>query len=104
MNCVLILTVLLSVLWSSSKAGEAKPNFLIIIADDLCRRDLGYEGSPDVKTPNLDKLRGESMHLKGMFNPATSCSSTRHSLYTGLYTIRSGAYPNFRPAYHHGHQ
>jgi hypothetical protein len=36
MNCLLILTVLLSVLWSSSKAGEAKPNFLIIIADDLC--------------------------------------------------------------------
>lgn len=99
MNCVLILTVLLSVLWSSSKAVEAKPNFLIIIADDLCWRDLGYEGSPDVNTPNLDKLRSESMHLKGMFNPATSCSPTRHSLYTGLYPIRSGAYPNHTRVY-----
>jgi N-sulfoglucosamine sulfohydrolase len=72
----------------------AQPNFLIIIADDLCWRDLGYEGSPDVKTPHLDKLRSESMHLRGMFNPATSCSPTRHALYTGLYPIRSGAYPN----------
>ncbi len=99
MNCLLILTVLLSVLWSSSSAGESKPNFLIIIADDLCWRDLGYEGSPDVKTPNLDKLRSESMHLKGMFNPATSCSPTRHSLYTGLYPIRSGAYPNHTRVY-----
>lgn len=99
MNCLLILSVLISVLCSSSRAGEAKPNFLIIIADDLCWRDLGYEGSPDVKTPNLDKLRSESMHLKGMFNPATSCSPTRHSLYTGLYPIRSGAYPNHTRAY-----
>jgi len=77
----------------------ARPNFLIIIADDLCWRDVGYEGSPDVKTPNLDKLRGESMHLRGMFNPATSCSPTRHALYTGLYPIRSGAFPNHTRAY-----
>lgn len=82
-----------------AQAAETRPNFLIIIADDLCWRDLGYEGSPDVKTPNLDKLRSESMHLKGMFNPATSCSPTRHSLYTGLYPIRSGAYPNHTRVY-----
>jgi N-sulfoglucosamine sulfohydrolase len=83
---------------ASFAAGE-KPNFLIIVADDLCWRDLGYEGSPDVKTPNLDKLRNESMHLTGMFNPATTCSPTRHALYTGLYPIRSGAYPNHTQVY-----
>lgn len=77
----------------------ARPNFLIIIADDLCWRDLGYEGNKDIKTPNLDKLRTESMHLRGMFNPATSCSPTRHALYTGLYPIRSGAFPNHTRAY-----
>jgi uncharacterized sulfatase len=76
-----------------TEAAE-RPNFLIIIADDLCWRDLGYEGNAEVKTPHLDKLRSESMHLRGMFNPATSCSPTRHALYTGLYPIRSGAYPN----------
>lgn len=86
-------------LWHSSFAAEQRPNFLIIIGDDLCYRDLGYEGSPDVKTPHLDKLRGESMHLRGMFNPATSCSPTRHALYTGLYPIRSGAYPNHTRVY-----
>lgn len=79
--------------------ASEKPNFLIIVADDLCWRDLGYEGSPDVKTPNLDKLRSESMHLTGMFNPAATCSPSRHALYTGLYPIRSGAYPNHTQAY-----
>lgn len=82
-----------------AQAIETRPNLLLIIADDLCWRDLGYEGNPDVKTPNLDKLHSESMHLKGMFNPATSCSPTRHSLYTGLYPIRSGAYPNHTRVY-----
>lgn len=82
-----------------SAEDSARPNFMIIIADDLCWRDLGYEGNSDVRTPNLDKLRRESMHLRGMFNPATTCSPTRHALYTGLYPIRSGAYPNHTRVY-----
>ncbi|MCB1209445.1 MAG: sulfatase [Verrucomicrobiales bacterium] len=93
------LFLFLSTLCLCHPAFCATPNFLLIIADDLCWRDLGYEGSPDVKTPNLDKLRTESMHLRGMFNPATSCSPTRHSLYTGLYPIRSGAFPNHTRVY-----
>lgn len=91
------LGILLSAL--AGAAPEGRPNFLIIIADDLCWRDLGYEGNKDVKTPNLDKLRGESMLLKGMFNPATTCSPTRHALLTGLYPVRSGAFPNHTRVY-----
>lgn len=83
----------------TSTIFAARPNFLIIIADDLCWRDLGYEGNMDIRTPNLDKLRTESMHLRGMFNPATTCSPTRHALYTGLYPIRSGAFPNHTRVY-----
>lgn len=99
MKFAFVLCLILSVFLGSSVAAESRPNFMIIIADDLCWRDLGYEGSPDVKTPNLDQLRAESMHLRGMFNPATSCSPTRHALYTGLYPIRSGAYPNHTRVY-----
>jgi hypothetical protein len=83
-----VLCVLLSGL--AEAAPEGRPNFLIIIADDLCWRDLGYEGNEDVKTPNLDKLRGESMQLKGMFNPATTCSPTRHALLTGPIPCAAG--------------
>ncbi len=72
----------------------AKPNFLLIIADDLTWTDLGCTGSPDVKTPHIDRLSRESMSLRAMFTPAPTCSPLRHAVYTGLFPIRSGAYPN----------
>jgi uncharacterized sulfatase len=74
--------------------AASRPNFLIIIADDLNWRDLGCTGSPDVRTPNIDQLARESMTLRAMFTPAPTCSPLRHALYTGLFPIRSGAYPN----------
>ncbi len=90
------------VILAASNAGlraAERPNFLLIIADDLCWRDLGYEGNKEVHTPNLDRLRKESMQLRGMFTPAPTCSPTRHALYTGLYSMRSGAYPNHTRVY-----
>lgn len=77
-----------------ASAVEAKPNILLIIADDLCWRDLGCTGNPDVDTPHIDSLAQDGMTLHGMFTPAPTCSPTRHALYTGLFPVRSGAYPN----------
>ncbi len=76
-----------------------RPNFLLLIADDLNWRDLGCVGNPDVKTPNIDRLAREGMALRGMFTPAPTCSPCRHALYTGLFPVRSGAYPNHTRAY-----
>nr|WP_246417993.1 sulfatase [Haloferula luteola] len=76
-----------------ARAAE-RPNFLLILADDLTWSDLAFAGNPDVRTPHLDHLREESLWLKSMFTPATTCSPTRNALYTGLFPIRSGAYPN----------
>jgi len=75
-------------------AGAARPNFLIIIADDLHWRDLGVAGNTDVRTPRIDRLAREGVTLRGMFTPSPTCSPARHALYTGLYPVRSGAYPN----------
>lgn len=73
---------------------SARPNFLILIADDLTWRDLGVTGNKDIKTPRIDRLAGESMNLRGMFTPVACCSPARHALYTGLFPVRSGAYPH----------
>ena len=80
-------------------ASAAKPNFLLIVADDLNWHDLGFTGNREIHTPNLDKLRAEGVWLRNMFDPATTCSPTRHALYTGLDCVRSGAYPNHTRAY-----
>jgi len=91
--------LLLPIFLTAFSFAAQRPNFLVILADDLTWSDLGFAGNREVKTPNLDRLRGESMWLDHMFSPASTCSPTRHSIYTGLHSIRSGAYPNHTKVY-----
>jgi len=91
---VLLALFLVIVAGAPAVAAESRPNVLIILADDLNGRDLGFTGNPDVQTPHIDRLAREGVWLKGMFTASPTCSPARHALYTGLYPIRSGAYPN----------
>ncbi|MDP6722979.1 MAG: sulfatase, partial [Pirellulaceae bacterium] len=45
-------------------------------------------------TPNIDRLATEGMLFNQCFQSAPMCSPTRHNIYTGLYPVKSGAYPN----------
>ena len=74
-------------------AVESRPNFLFIIADDCTFRDLGCYGG-QAHTPNIDRLATEGMLFNQCFQSAPMCSPTRHNIYTGLYPVKSGAYPN----------
>ncbi len=76
----------------------APPNLLLIIADDCTYRDLGVYGG-QAKTPHLERLAREGMKFTRCFQAAPMCSPTRHCLYTGLYPVKSGAYPNHTMAY-----
>lgn len=95
MRILLLLSFFLSALGSAAQ----RPNFLVIIADDLTWLDLGFAGNKEVRTPNLDRLRSEGMWMDHVFDPASTCSPTRHAIYTGLHCIRSGAYPNHTKVY-----
>ena len=46
-----------------AQAEEARPNIIVILADDLGNADLGYRGS-DIRTPNIDKLASEGVRLE----------------------------------------
>jgi len=59
---LLLMTWLCLVLTDGLFAAE-RPNFLLIVADDLCWRDLGFTGNREVHTPNIDRLRSEGMYL-----------------------------------------
>lgn len=76
------------------KNQPEQPNILLIIADDLTWNDIQPYGNNEVKTPNLAKLAQEGMTLYGMYTSTAMCSPTRQQLYTGLYPVRNGAYPN----------
>ncbi|WWC69062.1 uncharacterized protein I206_102998 [Kwoniella pini CBS 10737] len=58
-----------------------RPNFLIILADDLGFSDIGAFGS-EISTPNLDKLARNGLRQTG-FHTASACSPTRSMLMSG---------------------
>ncbi|MBB4617320.1 arylsulfatase [Sphingomonas abaci] len=61
--------------------ASAKPNILIIVADDLGYSDLGAFGG-EIRTPNLDALAARGLKLTG-FHAAPTCSPTRSMLLSG---------------------
>jgi N-sulfoglucosamine sulfohydrolase len=73
--------------------GSERPNFVFVIADDCTYRDIGCYGG-QAHTPNIDRLASEGMRFTRCFQAAPMCSPTRHNIYTGLYPVKSGAYPN----------
>lgn len=58
-----------------------RPNFLVILADDLGFSDLGAFGG-EIATPNLDALAADGLRLTN-FHTAPTCSPTRSMLLTG---------------------
>ena len=81
-----------------AKAIAVSPNFIFILADDCSYRDLQLYGGP-AKTPNINRLAAQGLTFQRCYQAAPMCSPTRHALYTGLYPVRSGAYPNHAKAY-----
>ncbi|NDV58290.1 arylsulfatase [Bacteroides sp. 519] len=73
---------------SSEKKEDARPNILVILADDLGYSDLGCYGG-EINTPNLDKLAQNGLRFTRFYNASRSCP-TRASLLTGLYPHQAG--------------
>lgn len=70
-----------------------KPNIVFINADDLTYTDLSVYGG-QAGTPNFERLAAEGMQFENCFQAAPMCSPTRHNLFTGIYPVKTGAYPN----------
>lgn len=83
----------LLMLLAVSPLQAEQPNLLFIIADDCTYLDLECYGG-QARTPNLNRLCQQGLKFNRCFQAAPMCSPTRHCLYTGLYPVSSGAYPN----------
>ncbi len=62
---------------------SGRPNFVIVVADDLGFSDLGCYGG-EIRTPNLDRLAAEGLRFTQFYN-AARCWPTRAALLTGYY-------------------
>lgn len=67
---------------------DARPNIIVILADDLGYSDLGCYGG-EVQTPSLNRLAENGLRFTHFYNASRSCP-TRASLLTGLYPHQAG--------------
>ena len=69
-------------------AGPARPNIVLIYADDIGYGDLGCYGAASVKTPNLDRLAREGVRFTDAHSSSATCTPSRYSMLTGEYAWR----------------
>ena len=78
------------------------PNFVLIFADDQGYADVGCYGSPNIKTPNLDRMAREGMRFTD-FYAQPICGPSRAAIMTGCYPLRlaeRGNVKNVHPVLH----
>jgi len=80
-----------SCLDSAARGGSARPNYLLVTADDMSAEDCEPCGQPRLRTPNLARLAAEGMQFTRAFVTSGSCSPSRCSTLTGRYPHAAGA-------------
>lgn len=76
------LLIVFSLLFSVSVSAKDRPNFILIMADDLGYSDIGRFGG-EIETPTLDSLADAGVRLTNFYT-APTCSPTRSMLFTGV--------------------
>ncbi len=78
----------------TSAAEPQRPDIVLFLSDDHTWRDSSVYGSPDIKTPNMERLATAGMTFDNAFVASPSCAPSRAAMLTGLYPARNGAEPN----------
>lgn len=82
------LTLLCALCWAVTATAAQRPNILLIFADDLGWKDVGYQGADFFETPNIDRLAKEGMVFSNAYAAAGNCAPSRACLLSGNYTPR----------------
>ena len=76
--------------WTACAERTSRPNFVIILVDDLGYGDIGCYGSSHNETPNIDRLAATGLRCTDFHSNGPMCSPTRAALLTGCYQQRFG--------------
>ncbi|MBK1877709.1 sulfatase family protein [Pelagicoccus mobilis] len=86
----LSMLALACLLGSGSAGADERPNILVIMCDDLGYGDLGYTGSKEIRTPNLDRLAANGIECRNGYTTHPYCGPSRSGFITGRYQARFG--------------
>ncbi len=90
-----LLPLLALILSCPSLEGKpSKPNFIIIIGDDVGWDAFGCTGMKEARTPAIDKLAKESCMMTRFYCSVSQCAPLRAELYTGLLPKNNGVLAN----------
>src|SRR5436309_2259947 len=81
---------------SAADPKTAKPNIIILLADDQGYADVGFHGCKDIPTPRIDSLARNGVRFTNGYVSGPYCSPSRAGLLTGRYQQRFGH--EFNPA------
>jgi arylsulfatase A-like enzyme len=65
------------------------PNIIVFVGDDLGWDDVGFHGSKQMRTPNIDTLASDGIILNNYYTSPV-CSPSRGALLSGVHPIHSG--------------
>ena len=75
---------------SCSTNEEKPPNVIVIISDDQGYADVGFHGSEEIFTPNIDRIANNGVIFSEGYVSYAVCSPSRAGLITGKYQNRFG--------------
>ena len=85
--------------YASQQQEMSPPNILFILSDDAGYADFGFQGSEEIRTPNLDKLASQGTIFTQAYVSAAVCGPSRAGILTGKYQQRFGYEENNVPGY-----
>ena len=80
----------LVILFGCETKNDSLPNVILVLVDDLGYNDVGFNGSNDIRTPNIDLLSHNGVTFTNGYVSYPVCSPSRAGIITGRYQDKFG--------------